>query len=267
MRESVVILGVRGSVSRNEERFLRYGGATTCIFLRLSDQIAVLDAGTGILNLPDVLKDHELEIPLLLSHPHVDHLLGLPMCPAVFDTKRCFHIYAASRNGMGAREQVQCLMSPPLWPITSEQLPAQMEFHELPTSMSFGSIQVETMEGIHPGGVTLMRLTGGGKSVGFITDCTLTGEIFPKVAEFVRDCDLLLCDGQYNEQEWPHRATYGHSTWIAAARLGAESGAKQMRIIHHDPARTDAELDAAAGELLKIHPKCAFARAGEEIEL
>lgn len=265
MRDSVVILGARGSVPTNKEEFHRYGGATTCIFLRLAGQIVVLDAGTGILNLPDVLREDELEIPLLLSHPHVDHILGFLLCPTVFDRRRRFDVYAATRNGVDTEGQIRRLMSPPLWPVGPEVFPARVDFHPLPDRLTIGPVQVETMEGVHPGGVALMRLSGAGKRVGFVTDCTLTKELFPKVTDFFRDCDLLLCDGQYREDEWAHRADFGHSTWTDAARLGAQSGAKLTRIIHHDPTRTDEELDAAQQELQKIYPQCGFARAGEEI--
>lgn len=267
MKQSVVILGARGSVPRNEAEFLRYGGATTCIVLRLLGQLLVLDAGTGLLNLVDYLQDQETEIPVLLSHSHVDHMMGLLMCPVVFDERRKIDVYAATRNGMTAEEQVRALMSPPLWPIGPEVLPVYMTFHELPAVLTLGPIEVETMDGIHPGGVTLMRLSGEGKRIGFMTDCTLTKELFPKLTDFFRDCDLLLCDGQYSEEEWKYKSGFGHSTWTEAARLGAECGAKQVRIIHHDPERTDIELNAAAQELLSIHPQCAFARAGEEIVL
>lgn len=267
MKETVVILGARGSMPMSGEQFIRYGGATTCVFLRLAGQSVVLDAGTGLLGLPDMLREDELEIPLLLSHPHIDHLLGLPMCPLVFDPSRRFEIYAASRDGLDAKAQLRGLMSPPLWPVSMEELPAAFRSRELPDTFSLGPVTVETMEGIHPGGVTLFRLTGGGKRVVFATDCTLTKELLPKLAEFAQDCDLLLMDGQYSEAEWPDRRSFGHSTWRLAAHLGRNCGAKRVRVIHHDPARTDRELDEAAPELTEIHPNCAFARAGEEITL
>ena len=101
----------------------------------------------------------------------------------------------------------------------------------------------------------------------FATDCTLTDSLLPALTDFARDCDLLLCDGQYSDAEWPARAGFGHSTWTSVARLGRDCGAKQVRVIHHDPAHTDALLDGAAEELRRIHPNCAFARAGEEVLL
>ena len=123
------------------------------------------------------------------------------------------------------------------------------------------------MEGAHPGGVSLLRLTGGGKRVVFATDCTVNGPGAGPLAEFAQGCDLLLCDGQYSDAEWPERSAFGHSTWTAAARLGRACGAARTRVIHHDPGHTDRLLDDAAGELRAIHPDCAFARAGEEIFL
>lgn len=267
MKQTAVILGARGSMPMSGRQLIRYGGATTCVFLRLAGQIVVLDAGTGLMNLADVLEENEREIPVLLSHPHVDHLLGLALCPLVFDPSRRFDIYAARRGGLDAAAQLSALMSPPLWPVGPERLPAKFHFHDLSETFSIGELRVETMEGVHPGGVTLLRLSGGGRRVVFATDCTLTDALMPEVADFARDCDLLLIDGQYSEAEWPTRHTFGHSTWTAAARLGQASAAQRVRVIHHDPARTDRELDEAAAELRAIHPDCSFAWAGEEITL
>ena len=264
---SVAILGARGSVPVSGRDFQRYGGATTCVLVRLTGQTVVLDAGTGLLNSMSLIGEEERRIPLLLSHPHADHLLGLPMCPLLSRTDLQMEIYAARRNGLDAEAQVRALMAPPLWPIGPERLAASLTFHDLPAHLELGTVAVDTMGGVHPGGVTLMRLTGGGYRVVFATDCTLTDGLLPALTEFARNCDLLLCDGQYSDAEWLARAGYGHSTWTAVARLGRDCGAKQVRVIHHDPSHTDALLDGAAEELRRIHPNCAFARAGEEVFL
>lgn len=267
MEASVVILGTRGSVPVSADAFVRYGGATTCVFIRLGDRTIVLDCGTGMMELPKVLKEKDRQLTVLMSHPHVDHLLGLPMCPVVFDTAKQIEIYGAVRNGMDIRQQICTFLAPPLWPVGPEQFPAKITFHDLTGAFCLGDVTVESMDGVHPGGVSAFRLTGGGKSVVFMTDCTVTEENLPELSAFARDCDLLLCDGQYSPQQWKGREHFGHSTWTAAAQLGVACGAKQVRVIHHDPARTDAQLDSAAQELTQIHGNCAFARAGEEILL
>ena len=267
MEVSIVILGTRGSVPVSGVDYLRYGGATTCVFLRFGDQNIVLDCGTGMLELPKVLHKNNRQLTVLLSHPHADHLLGLPICPVVFDPSNQIDIYGAVRNGMNVRQQICRFLAPPLWPVGPDKFPAKITFRDLPQKRILGDVTIESMDGVHPGGVSLFRLTGGGKTVVIMTDCTVTEENIPVFAKFARDCDLLLCDGQYSRQEWKGREYFGHSTWVAAAQLGAACGAKQVRIIHHDPYRTDAQLDSAARELTEIHSNCAFARAEEEILL
>lgn len=264
---SVRILGTRGSIPVGGEAFQKYGGATTCMLVRLAGQIIALDAGTGLLSLPDYLKKDEKQISLLLSHPHADHLLGLPLCSLMIQSDFCLDVYGAQRGGLDAEKQVQRFMSPPLWPMKLEDFPAKLTFHEMPQKMELGDVIVETMEGVHPGGVSLFRLTGDGHRVVFATDCTLTDGLLPKLRGFAKDCDLLLCDGQYSETEWSTRSTFGHSTWTAAARLGKDCGAKQVRIIHHDPFRTDRQLQQAAEAIAAIYSNCSFAYEGEEVLL
>jgi len=267
MEAKVVILGTRGSVPVNGKEFLNYGGATTCIFIRFGNQSIVIDCGTGMMNLPKFLNKEDNKLKILLSHPHIDHLLGLPMCPVVFDPLKKIDIYGAVRNGKNVRQQVCTFLTPPLWPVGPDRFPAAIGFHNLPQAFSLGDVVVESINGVHPGGVSLFRLSGGGKKIVCMTDCTMTEAILPKLMEFARDCDLLLCDGQYSQQEWNGREHFGHSTWVAAARLGAACGAKQVRIIHHDPFRTDEQLDLASLELTEIHSNCAFAREGEQLSL
>lgn len=264
---SVTILGARGSVPVSGAEFVRYGGATTCVLVRMAGQTVVLDAGTGLLALPAYLREDERALTLLLSHPHADHLMGLPMCPLLFRKGFRLDVHAAARDGLDTAAQVRALFSPPLWPVGPEALPSAPVFHPLEPELRLGALSVEHMAGAHPGGVSVFRLTGDGRCVVFATDCTVSGPAASALERFARGCDLLLCDGQYSDAEWPARADFGHSTWTAAAELGRTCGAKRVRVIHHDPGRTDRALDDAAESLRRIHADCAFARAGEEIVL
>ena len=68
MKNSVSVLGTRGSVPVSGPAFSHYGGATTCFLVHLAGQYLLLDAGTGILHLPEeVLSVRTL--PLILTHP------------------------------------------------------------------------------------------------------------------------------------------------------------------------------------------------------
>ena len=262
----VLILGARGSIPVSGTEYSRYGGAGTCFLAELDGECLLLDAGTGILRLPEAAMTRP-RLSLLLTHLHIDHIQGLIMCPYLFSPEHTVEVYAAPPDGGEAA--LTRLFSPPFWPVGTAQLPGRVTFRTLPEGpFRIGPVRVETMEGIHPGGVTLYRLNAsGGTSVVIATDCTLTAELFPSVADFARGCDLLLCDGQYSDAEWSTHSDFGHSTWSAALALGEACGARRIRIVHHDPGHTDDMLDAAGAKLARRCPRCALAREGEEIIL
>ncbi|MBR4545278.1 MAG: hypothetical protein IKO14_04820 [Oscillibacter sp.] len=264
--DTVDILGTRGSVGVGGGAYAVYGGATTCVVARFGGNAVILDAGSGLMNLPRELCDAP-SLPLLLTHAHADHLLGLPLCPYAMRRGAKLDIYGKTRNGLGVEAQVKRFMSPPLWPVEPELLPAEIGFHDLPDDFDLSGIRVKVMEGVHPNGVSLFRLERGGKSLVMMTDCTLTEQFWPSAVEFAGGCSLLLCDGQYSDAEWPTRSGFGHNAWSAAAKFARECGAGQARIVHHDPFHTDAVLRDAESELDKICPGCTFAKEGEEIAL
>ena len=263
---TVTILGCRGSIPVSGEQFSHYGGATTCVLVRVGDQIAVFDAGTGILNLPDHLHG-EQEIPIFLSHCHADHILGLPMCPAAFNKDQTISVYGAPHAGRDIAAQVRALISPPLWPVEPHQLPADIRFYPIPPAITLGDLLVESMDGCHPGGVTVYRVSANGKRIVFMTDCSITEENRASLLEFCRDCDLLLCDGQYTEEEWPTRSTFGHNCMTHVAQFANDCGAKTTRLLHHDNTHTDQFLNRAQIQVHAINSTCSLAFEGEEITL
>ena len=265
--DTVTILGTRGSMSSVGSEYTRFGGNTTCVLLNLAGEFIILDAGTGLMECSVPAGELKQNVKLLLSHPHADHLVGLPLSPLMMDRDVHIDFFSKTRAGLDAKEQILRLVSPPLWPVTIDLLPGKIDFHELPDRLTLGNVTVEVMEGSHPGGVSLMKLCGNGHSVVFLSDCTLTEELIPRLIEFSRGCSLLLCDGQYSDEEWPYRSKFGHSTWNQAAQLGVACEAQRVRIIHHDPTHTDACLAEASLQLLKKHPDCSFATDKEEIIL
>ena len=264
---SVTLLGIRGSVPVEGDAYRHCGQGTTCILVRLAGQPVVVDAGTGILRLEEALDPEERDLPLLLTHAHADHLMGFGLCPLLFQKTTRMQVYGRTRAGLTAEDQLRRFLSPPLWPVGPELLPAEIGFQELGETLTLGPVTVQTLEGAHPGGVSLLRLTGGGKTVVVMTDCTLTVPVRDRFLDFARDCDLLLVDGQYSPEEWPTRSTFGHSTWEQAAAFGQDCRAGQVRIIHHDPGHTDAVLLRAEAALTARYPQCRFGRGGEEIPL
>ena len=55
--------------------------------------------------------------------------------------------------------------------------------------------------------------------------------------------DLLLHDSQYTEDEYAHRLGWGHSSVAHAAAFSRAAGVRQLAMFHHDPMRSDRELE------------------------
>ncbi len=61
--------------------------------------------------------------------------------------------------------------------------------------------------------------------------------------DFCAGADLLFHDAQYTEEEYPRKRGWGHSTSTDAVDLAMEAGVKRVGLFHHDPDRSDADLD------------------------
>lgn len=264
---SVRLLGVRGTVPVHGSEFTQFGGGTSCVLLKAGGQGIILDAGTGLSDwaFRDFYSGKQFSV--LISHAHVDHLMGFPIFPPFFDPGCQCDVYLKTREGHSARRQIETLMAPPLWPVCTDAFRAALTFHDVPDTFSVGLIRVDTMESCHPGGSTIYKITYGGVSVVYATDYEPQSTVPADFCTFARDCSLLLLDAQYTEEEYPRYRGFGHSTLERSAEISRCCDAGQTILIHHDPKRTDSQLLALEAALQKEYPGIRLGRAGEEVTL
>ena len=74
--------GVRGSIPTPGPETATYGGNTSCVEVRVGNQIIILDAGSGIRRLGQALikevSEKRFELSILITHTHWDHIQGFP---------------------------------------------------------------------------------------------------------------------------------------------------------------------------------------------
>jgi ribonuclease BN (tRNA processing enzyme) len=266
-KASIVFLGTRGSVPTDGPAFARYGGATPCVLVKTEDALVFLDAGSGILRATPYLEGRERRVSVLLSHTHIDHILGLLAFPPLYDPGFEIDIYAADRDGLSAREQIERLMSPPLWPAGPEVFADTVRFHAVRPRFRVGDLAVEATEGNHPGDALVYRLSRDGKSLVYCTDFEHGEEASARIAAFAADCDVLVCDAQYSDAEYERKRGFGHSTWEEAVKLAKRCRAARAVLFHHDPAHDDETLARAEAECRKSFDRLSFAKCGEELTL
>lgn len=261
------LLGVRGTLPVHGGDFASFGGGTSCVLVWAGGETIILDAGTGLSGRAWQAFHPQRHCSMLITHAHVDHLMGFPPFGPLFDpTVRC-DVYLKTREGRSAREQMETLMAPPLWPVRTDSMKADLRFHDVPGAFSIGPVEIKTMESRHPGGSTIYKITYGGRSVVYATDYEPESDAPDDFCAFAEGCSLLLLDAQYTSEEYTCTRGFGHSTIPRSAAIAHRCGAEQTLLIHHDPKRTDQHLLALEEAVRTQHPNVRFGRQGEEVLL
>lgn len=264
--------GVRGSLPAPGPDTLVYGGNTACIEVRCGRKRVVLDAGSGLRAFGQSLLggSESMDLDLLLTHCHLDHLIGLPFFAPAFHAGAELRLWAGhlSPHEQLARVVAQ-LMIPPLLPITPDTFRAKISYHDFMAGDRFtveDEIDVSTAALRHPGGATGYRLAYGGRAICYVTDNEHPPDgPDPTLVELARDADLLIYDAMYTAEEYPHRTGWGHSTWNEGVRLADAAGAARLALFHHAPDRDDAAMAAIESEAAAVRPGTFAAREGMEL--
>jgi phosphoribosyl 1,2-cyclic phosphodiesterase len=244
--------GTRGTIASPGPKTLRYGGNTSCVAVESeAGDLIVLDAGSGFCPLGDHLMQGPFgrgtgKLTLLLSHTHMDHLLGFPFATPVHIPGNHFTIYgpAASRERLESFHEG--LVAPAYSPVYNlDSIGATLEFHSIPqTPFHVGSVRIESQRFPHGESHCWgFKLTEKKRALLYIPDAEYpNGNAPPEIVEFVKKVHLLIHDGHYTQADYV--ATWGHGRIEHAVALAETARVKRLVLFHHAPDRSDDEIDA-----------------------
>jgi ribonuclease BN (tRNA processing enzyme) len=69
----------------------------------------------------------------------------------------------------------------------------------------------------------------------------------------VRGVDALIVDCSYTRDEYPAKVGWGHGTFDTALAMALRCGVRQLYCTHHEPTRSDDELEAVFANVMARH--------------
>jgi len=261
--------GVRGSVPTPGPGTLHYGGNTSCVEVRAGDQILILDAGTGLRllgrQLASEFNGQPLDLTLLLTHTHWDHIQGLPFFLPVHQPHNHLRILGYEGARMGLDNVLTNQMESPFFPIGLREVAGNVQIEELKDlSFTVGAVRVQAWFANHPGICAGYRLFAPGGSLAFFPDNeshsghshsadapkagSAAAQDFArsedaKLANFLRGADMLIMDAQYSREEYQQHIGWGHGCLDEVVALAIQAEVKRLFLFHHDPDHDDATID------------------------
>lgn len=276
---NVTFWGVRGSIASPGPDTAHFGGNTACLEVRFpeKDRYVIVDAGSGIRPLGDALVAREMparaiDTDIFLTHTHWDHILGFPFFKPIYIPGTKLRVYGPVTYEEDTLDKViGDLLRYRYFPVMHSDLAARIDYRRLgECSLDLGDgISVSTVFLNHTISCLGYRFTFGGKSICTAFDTEPFTNLFAadpddadydeemveegrlaaedanaRVAGFFRGADILIHDAQYTTEEYVTSKTgWGHSSFEDAVQNGVKAGVKTLVLFHHDPVRTDRELE------------------------
>jgi phosphoribosyl 1,2-cyclic phosphodiesterase len=275
----ITLWGTRGSIPSPGLDFVKYGGNTLCVELSFDDigRRIIIDAGSGLRLLGNHLIDKgagsgPLKVDIFLTHTHLDHIVGFPFFAPIYQPGTRLKIYGPVTC---EDDSLQAVLGGQLcyryFPVRQEELAARIDYINLNEgTFDLGDqIRLTTQYLNHPLLCLGLRFEYKGKICCtaydtepfqnlFITDplnpafdklmaqegAAAAKDANRRLEKFFEGAQLLIHDAQYTQREYDtSRRGWGHSPIEHAIKSAMRSNVKRLALFHHDPMRTDAEMD------------------------
>ncbi len=300
--------GVRGSYPVAKKDFLEYGGNTSCVEVNVGGHLIILDAGTGLIDCGNELLEKyitsgvtpqertPIKATVLISHIHQDHIQGFTFFRPLHIPSTVLNVFGNANYEESLSDELANLLFGKSFPLDLGDIAGNLNITDLNESegilLKKNSApivkRIDTPEDekinkddvlitfyrsyAHPQeGVLIYKIKYKDKTLVYATDkeSYLGGDT--KLANFARDCDVLIHDAQYTTEDYLNtfvpKQGYGHSTFDMAVECAKQTGAKKLIFYHFDPGYDDKKLNSIKKHYEKTNENVMLAHESLEINL
>lgn len=228
--------------------FPSHGRQTMSFLVTGGERALLLDAGSGLGRLiePEVsrLMGRARALDIVLSHYHLDHIIGLCYLPAVWN-RGPVRILAPAFPLVDAEpeETLARLCSPPLFSTPLSRFPGPVEVVPIrEDEFEAAGLGIRAWRQDHPGGSIGFRL---GTELAYLTDTPADEGVLGEIAGI----RLLIHELWFTDEEAARSPARGHSCLSEVAQLARLAKPRLILPVHHQPRRTNEEIRRMASEL------------------
>ena len=255
------------------------GGNTTCIEIQAGSDTFIIDAGSGLRELGQVLMKGacgrgEGKLHFFFTHAHWDHIQGFPFFRPAFVPGNQIFIHSVHDLNLALENQQRPLN----FPIPLSAVQADLKFVPVTPGQPFsiGKTTINTIKTFHPGDAYAYRFETGDNIFVFASDAEyqqLDEASLKPYIDFFQDADTLFFDAQYTLAEAWQKTDWGHSSALIGADIARKAGVKRLILFHHDPTYSDMDLLKIQQETIEYqaqdphYPPCEVIVACEGLEI
>lgn len=285
--------GTRGSIPTPGVSTVLYGGNTLCIEVKSPSSLIILDAGSGIKSLGNEIINNysETNVKIFISHPHWDHIQGIPFFAPMYLPKYKIDIYGPKTNDQSIEDILAVQMNNLFFPVRQSELSAEISYNNVKEGdkLSFLDFSINAQFVNHPVITLAYSIQFKSGRIVFTGDHEPYEHFFhnedtqiikikeimtQRFLDFIKGADYLIMEAQYNEEDYKKKVGWGHCSFYRALDLAYKAGIKNLVITHFDPSYNDEYLINVETNLKKyIHDNLnssftlQFAREGNAIIL
>ena len=301
--------GVRGSYPLAKKEFLKYGGNTSCVEVHVGGHIILLDAGTGMIDAGnELMKNYiasgvtvqertPIKATVLISHIHQDHILGFTFFKPLHVPNSVINVFGNVNYNESLSDELATLLFGKSFPVDLGDIAGNLNIRnlaetegiilrkgeEIPIVKRIDNEEDAKVSGddvlvtcyrsyAHPQeGVIVYKITYKDKTLVYATDKESYKGGDRRLANFARNCNLLIHDAQYTTEDYLNsylpKQGYGHSTFDMALECREQVKAEKLVFFHFDPSYDDEKLDLIKEQYKSLSDKAILAYEGLEIKL
>ena len=304
---SVKFRGVRGSYPIADKGFLQYGGNTSCVEVNVGGHLIILDAGTGLISVGnELLKKYiasgsnpsdrkPVKATVLISHIHQDHLQGFTFFRPLHIASSDIKVYGNVNYNESLADELSQLLFGKSFPLDLGDIAGNLDIRDLAETEGIilrhneppiikrieneNDAKTENDDVLitcyrsyaHPQeGVLIYKISYKDKVLVYATDKESYEGGDKKLANFARNCNLLIHDAQYTTEDYMDsfvpKQGYGHSTFEMAVESKKQANAEKLVFFHYDPDYDDNKLNSIKN-IYKDDDSIIMAYEGLEIDL